>query len=53
MAFLAILAPFVVDAQRARITAEAGPAFPLAKLFGSDDTEAVVRSITVLLVLVA
>jgi hypothetical protein len=41
-----------VDAQRARVTAEAGPALYLAKLFGSNDTEAVVRLITALLVLV-
>jgi hypothetical protein len=40
-----------VEAQRARVTAEAGPALYLAKLFGSDDTEAVVRVITALLVL--
>jgi hypothetical protein len=32
-----------VDAQRARVTAEAGPALYLAKLFGSNDTEAIVR----------
>jgi hypothetical protein len=41
-----------VNAQRARITAEAGPALYLAKLFGSNDTEAMVRLITALLVLV-
>jgi hypothetical protein len=41
-----------VDAQRARVIAEAGPALYLAKLFGSNDTEAVVRLITALLVLV-
>jgi hypothetical protein len=41
-----------VDAQRARITAEAGPALYLATLFGSNDTKAVVRLITALLVLV-
>jgi hypothetical protein len=41
-----------VDAQRARVTAEAGPALYLAKLFGSNDTEAVVRLIKALLVLV-
>ena len=41
-----------VEAQRARITAEVGPALYLAKLFGSNDTEAVVRLITALLVLV-
>jgi hypothetical protein len=35
-----------VDAQRASVTAEAGPALYLAKLFGSNDTEAVVRLIT-------
>jgi hypothetical protein len=40
-----------IDAQRGRITAEAGLARYLAKLFGSDDTEAVVRLITALLVL--
>jgi hypothetical protein len=34
------------------VTAEAGPALYLAKLFGSDDTKAVVRLITALLVLV-
>jgi hypothetical protein len=42
MAFLAILAPSVLEAQRARKTAEADPARYLAKLFGSDDAEAVV-----------
>jgi hypothetical protein len=41
-----------VEAQRARVTAEAGPALYLAKLFGSNDTEAIVRLITALLVLV-
>jgi hypothetical protein len=41
-----------VEAQRVRVTAEAGPALYLAKLFGSDDTKAVVRLITALLVLV-
>lgn len=41
-----------LEAQRARITADVGPALDLAKLFGSDDTEAVVRLITALLVLV-
>jgi hypothetical protein len=41
-----------VEAQRARVTAEASPAFYLAKLFGSDDTETVVRLITAPLVLV-
>jgi hypothetical protein len=40
-----------IDAQRARVTAEAGPALYLAKLFGSDDMEAMVRLITALLVL--
>ena len=40
-----------VNAQRARVTAEAGPAL-YPKLFGSDDTEAVVRLFTALLVLV-
>jgi hypothetical protein len=32
-----------VEAQRARVAAKAGPALYLAKLFGSNDTEAVVR----------
>jgi hypothetical protein len=41
-----------VDARHARGTAEAGPALYLAKLFGSNDTEAVVRLITAFLVLV-
>jgi hypothetical protein len=41
----------ICNAQRARITTEAGPALYLAKLFGSNDTEAVVRLITALLVL--
>jgi hypothetical protein len=41
-----------VEAQRAPVTTEAGSALYLAKLFGSDDTEAVVRLITALLVLV-
>jgi hypothetical protein len=41
-----------VDARRARVTAEAGPALYLAKLFGSNDTEGMVRLITALLVLV-
>jgi hypothetical protein len=41
-----------IEAQRARVTAEAGPALYLAKLFGSNDTEAIVRVITALLVLV-
>jgi hypothetical protein len=41
-----------VEAQRARVTAEAGPALYLAKMLGSDNTEAVVRLITALLVLV-
>jgi hypothetical protein len=41
-----------VNAQRTRITAEAGPALYLAKLFGSNDTEATVRLIMALLVLV-
>jgi hypothetical protein len=40
-----------VGAQHARVTAEAGPALYLAKLFGSNDTEAIVRLITALLVL--
>jgi hypothetical protein len=40
-----------VEAERARLTAEAGPAL-YAKLFASDDTEAVVRLITALLALV-
>jgi hypothetical protein len=41
-----------VDAQRARVTAEAGPALYLAKLFNVGDPEAMVRLITALLVLV-
>jgi len=41
-----------VGAQRARIAAEAGSALYLAKLVGSKDTEAAVRLITALLVLV-
>jgi hypothetical protein len=41
-----------IGAQRGRITAEASPALYLAKLFGSNDTEAMVRLITALLVLV-
>jgi hypothetical protein len=41
-----------VDAQRAKVTSESGPALYLAKLFGSDDTEAMVRRITALLVFV-
>jgi hypothetical protein len=41
-----------VQAQRARVTAEAGPALYLAKLFGSNDTEGMVRLISALLVLV-
>jgi signal transduction histidine kinase len=41
-----------VDAQRARLANESGPALYLAKLFGSNDTEAMVRRITALLVLV-
>jgi hypothetical protein len=41
-----------VNAQRTRIIAEAGPALYLAKLFGSNDTEATVRLIMALLVLV-
>jgi hypothetical protein len=41
-----------VEAQRASVTAEAGPALYLGKLFGSNDTQAVVRLITALLVLV-
>ena len=41
-----------MDAQRARTTAGAGPALYLANLFGSNDTEVVVRLITALLVLV-
>jgi hypothetical protein len=36
----------------ARVSAEAGPTLYLAKLFGSNDTEVVVRLITALLVLV-
>jgi hypothetical protein len=35
-----------VNAQRARVTAETGPALHLAKLFGSGDTEGTVRLIT-------
>jgi hypothetical protein len=42
-----------VDAQRARVTAEARPALYLAKLFASNDTEAVVRLITALLCSIA
>jgi hypothetical protein len=34
-----------VDAQRARVTAEAGPVLYLAKPFGSNDTEAVAQLI--------
>jgi hypothetical protein len=41
-----------VEAQRAGVTVEAGPALYLAKLFGSNDTEALLRLITALLVLV-
>jgi hypothetical protein len=41
-----------VEARRARVAGEAGPALYLARLFGSDDTEATVRLITALLVLV-
>jgi uncharacterized protein involved in exopolysaccharide biosynthesis len=32
-----------VETQRARVTTEAGPALYLAKLFGSNDTERMVR----------
>jgi hypothetical protein len=39
-------------ARRATVAAEVGPALYLAKLFGSDDSEAMVRLITALLVLV-
>lgn len=38
-----------VEALRARITTEAGPALYLAKLFGSDDTKAMLRLITAML----
>lgn len=41
-----------VEAQRVRLAGEAGPALYLTKLFGSDDTEATIRFITALLVLV-
>jgi len=41
-----------VEAKRARVAGEAGPALYVAKLFGSDDTEATVRLITALLVIV-
>jgi hypothetical protein len=41
-----------IEAQRARVAGEAGPALYLARLFGSDDTESTVRIITALLVLV-
>jgi hypothetical protein len=41
-----------IEAQRARVTAEAGLALYLAKLFDSNDTEAMVKLITALLVLV-
>jgi hypothetical protein len=41
-----------VEAQRARVAGEAGPALYLARLFGSDDTEGMVRIITALLVVV-
>jgi hypothetical protein len=41
-----------VEAQRARVTGRTGPALYLAKLFGTEDTESVVRQITALLVLV-
>lgn len=41
-----------VEAKRARIAGEAGPALYVAKLFGSDDTEGTVRLITALLVIV-
>ncbi|HEY2528244.1 MAG TPA: hypothetical protein VGJ20_09905 [Xanthobacteraceae bacterium] len=40
-----------VEARRTRVTAEAGPALYLAKLFGSVDTETIVRLITALLAL--
>jgi hypothetical protein len=41
-----------IDARRSRVASEAGPALYLAKLFGSDDTEGVVRMVTALLVMV-
>jgi hypothetical protein len=41
-----------IEAQRARVTAKAGPALYPAKLFDSNDTEAMVKLITALLVLV-
>jgi hypothetical protein len=41
-----------IEAPRTRIAGEVGPALYLAKLFGSDDTEAAARLITALLVLV-
>lgn len=41
-----------IEAQRASVANETGPALYLAKLFGSDDTEGTVRLITALLVLV-
>lgn len=41
-----------VEARRVRVASESGPALYLAKLFGSDNTEGMVRLITVLLVVV-
>jgi hypothetical protein len=41
-----------IDRQRASVASESGPANYIAKLFGSDDTENVVRLITALLVIV-
>jgi hypothetical protein len=41
-----------IEAQRARVAAEVGPALCLAKLFGSEDTKGAMRPITALLVLV-
>jgi hypothetical protein len=41
-----------VEARQSRVDSESGPALYLAKLFGSDNTEGMVRLITALLVLV-
>jgi hypothetical protein len=41
-----------IEARRSRVASESGPALYLAKLFGSDNTEGMVRLITALLVLV-
>jgi hypothetical protein len=41
-----------IEARRARVASESGPALYIAKLFGSDNTEGMVRLITALLVLV-